>query len=445
MKNSSVFFLAAVIYFFTAGAFSDEPGNVFTLERAVATVLEKSSRMKLADAELAAAERGYISSVRELYPKVRLQAIVNGDLFQVDHFFDDQNIGTNLVLDWNFYQNGQLRFRISQARTNLRIAEIKREQRSDDIALETTALYHAILKQKGALRISEKEHELMKKELEVVRQKFESGDEEESKLREAESSFFESQLNITRRRQACEMQLMRMRELLELNRIPELVDIPSEIETEIEITTEQCVRTAYDSATPLRIRARMLTLARKGAKFSKLKRFPHVRFFTGSDFELTNQEQNRDLAFRAGLAVSYPLYDAGEVKREMETAKSNLEQARIQQNIARADAELKVKQAYWEYINQITLYKIGAERNELSQKAYRKSMLNFEVGQITQSSLTRAGIDRMKSEQTLKDLALDVLLAKQKLLNVVGVSDFDTIKQKTMHEEVAANSEKVNN
>jgi outer membrane protein TolC len=445
MKTTSVFFLGVAFCCFAISAFSDETDNVFTLERAVATVLEKSSRMKLADAELEAAERAYISSVRALYPKVRLQAIVNGDLFEAEHFFDDENIGTNLVLDWNFYQNGQLRFRISRARTNLKIAEIKRGQRSDDIALETTALYHGILKKKGALRISEKEHELMEKKLKVVRQRFESGDEEESKAREAESSFFESQLNITRSRQACEMQLMRMRELLELDCIPELVEIPDDIATEVDITTEQCVLTAYDSATPLRIRAKMLKLARKGAKFSKLKRLPHVRFFTGSDFELSDQDRTRDLAFRAGLALSYPLYDAGEVKRDIQTAESGLEQARIQQNISRADAEIEVKQAYWEYINQITLYKIGVERNEQSQKAYRKSMLNFEVGQITQSDLARAGIDRMKSEQTLNDLALDVLLAKQKLLNVVGVNDFDAIKQKTIHEEVAANSEKVNN
>jgi len=413
-----------------------QTGNMFTLETAVATVLAKSRQIQLADEELAAAERGYIGAVRALYPRVQLQATVNGDLFAAENFFDDENIATDLILDWNFYQNGQLRFRIHQGRTNLKIGEIKRRQRTRDIALETTSLYYDILKKRGALTISEKNHQLLQKQLEVVKQRVELGQEEESKLRDAEASFLEDQLQLTRKRQAYEMQLMRMRELLEIDSLPELAEVSLSIDTDVEITPEQCVLAAYDHRSAVLISSEMLQLSEKGARFSKLKRLPQVRFFSGSDFALREDDATEDLAFRAGLAVSYPLYDAGEIKRVIQSAESAFKQARIQYTIAKAEAELEVKQAYWEYLNQISLYTIGSERSALAEKNFRKAQFNFEVGQIGQSELTKAEIDYLQSRQGLHDLALDVLLAEKKLLNAVGVDDFSALEEQPLSPEV---------
>ena len=162
------------------------------------------------------------------------------------------------------------------------------------------------------------------------------------------------------------------------------------------------------------------------AEFSRLKRLPQVRVFTGSDFELLNEEQ--DVGIRAGLAVSYPIYDAGGIKREIEAAESNFRRAKIQLSVSKAEAELETKEAYWNYINKIKLCQIADERKVLMEKSYRKSKEDLARKSLSQVQFEEAELDYLRSLQTYRDLQLEVILAREKLLKVVGVGSIDDMK-----------------
>ena len=361
-KNILAFFLI----FMQIGVVSAEEEHILALDKAIKLVLEQSKQVQLADEELAGSRRAYKDAVHALYPQLWVQATVSGDLFEYENFFDDQNIGTSLVLQWNFFQNGQLRFRIYQARTNLEVARLRRKERTVDIVYEISELYYDILKRKGALTISEKELDLEQKRLELVRRQFEQEAIEEERMREKETTFFEHQLLHTRKQQAYEMQFMRLNELTGLGEITDVADVERRFDAELDLTPERFVLAAYHNRIDLLVQTEFTKLAEKGAKFVRLKRLPQVRVFTSSDYQLREEGAFEDLTFRAGMAVSYPLYDAGGIKREIQAAESYYKQAKIQFSIAKARAELDVKETYWRYMNNLKLYRITVERNLLA-------------------------------------------------------------------------------
>jgi len=417
-----------------------ETKPALSFSKAVGLVLEQSKQIQLADEELEAARRAYKGAVRALYPRLWAQAMVSGDLFEYKDFFDDRNLGTSLVLEWNFFQNGQLRFRIHQARVTLEVAELRRDQRTTDIAYETRELYYNILKGKGALHISEKELELERKRMELIRRQFEQGTAEESQVREKQAAFFERQLIHTRKQQAYEMQFMRLSELTGLEEIIDVADVERRFDTELEPTPQPFIQAAYHNCTEVLIQTELTKLAEKGAKFSRLKRLPQVRVFTSSDYQLQDPSGIEDLAFRAGMAVSYPIYDAGSTRREIQAAESNFRQAKIQFSIAKAKAEFDVKEAYWNYMNNLKLYQIADERKLLGEKDYQRSKRELQSGKLSQTEYEEAELYFLKSCQTVKDIELDVMLAREKLLKVVGVNSMADI-QTAAGQSMSASSE----
>jgi len=184
----------------------------------------------------------------------------------------------------------------------------------------------------------------------------------------------------------------------------------------------------------MRVQKYNTELAQKGAKFSHLLRLPQLRAFTGSDFQLLEQQDDFDL--RAGLGVTYPLYDAGNIRRQIAAAESLYRQAQIQLDIVRAETELKAKESFWSYKNQLSLYEIIRERKELAEKDYKRSKQELERGNLSEVSFQEMEIAYRRALRQFEDIQLDVILAREHLLQVTALSSFEEI------EEIAAEYEK---
>jgi outer membrane protein TolC len=233
---------------------------------------------------------------------------------------------------------------------------------------------------------------------------------------------------LTRARQDFETALRSLRHLTQDNTIPGVQDLPREITWTLDFPVENAIVTALDHQPNVRIAQANVELAQLAVKYSKLKRWPSVRFLTGTDYALASLDEPGDLGFRVGVLLSYPLYDAGDRRSQIEDAKSALVQAEIQLRQAQYQMEQEVTDDYMDVSNKLQLLQIAERRHQKVKTDFTIAQQQFERGDIDQLELARIRLLYAQSVQRIESMKLDALLARTKLLKSVGAHSTELIK-----------------
>jgi outer membrane protein TolC len=188
------------------------------------------------------------------------------------------------------------------------------------------------------------------------------------------------------------------------------------------------IRTSLDHQPNVKIAEANLEMAQLGVEYSKLKRWPSVRFLTGTDYALASLNQPDELGFRVGVLLSYPLYDAGDRRSQIEDAKSALVLAEIQLRQAQYQMEQEVTDDYMDVSNKLELLRIAENRHEKVKTDFTIAQQQFERGDIDELELARIRLLYVQSLQRIESMKLDTLLARAKLLKSVGVGSTERIK-----------------
>ena len=94
---------------------------------------------------------------------------------------------------------------------------------------------------------------------------------------------------------------------------------------------DQCIDMSLRHQSTVLVSKENERLSKQARKFAKLKRLPQLQLFTGNAFALDDLGRSRNqLEFRTGMILKYPLYDGGETRHQIETAKTNHEKAKLE-------------------------------------------------------------------------------------------------------------------
>ena len=160
----------------------------------------------------------------------------------------------------------------------------------------------------------------------------------------------------------------------------------------------------------------------------KLKRWPSVRFLTGTDYALSSLNDPGDYGFRVGVLFSYPLYDAGDRRSQIEDAKSALVRARIQLRQAEHQMEQEVTDSYMDVSNELDLLRSAEKRHRGTRTRFLEAQQQFEQGMIGQQEMAQIELQYLRSLYQWQNNRLDALLERAKFLKSVGVSSTEQIK-----------------
>jgi outer membrane protein TolC len=443
MKKVLLSALAALVGPFDNGGFaqtisSEAPSSrEVTLQHVLDLTLAKSFKIALADEQFESAARAFRNAKRRRLPRVGIQGWFSGDLFKTDEW-DDSNLGGYLTLDWDFYQDGAIMQMIAQSWANLQSAAFTRRQTVLDLIYNAVSLFYDALKAKRQLEIVKQTSTLDDLQLRIARSDFDRGRKTQSELGEAEAKAFESQLSVTRAKQDLDKTMLNLRQLTRDNAIETVADVPRDIAWTLDVSMNDALRTGLQRQPNVLIAKANLKLAVVGEKYSQLKRWPSVRFLTGTDYAFAPMATPDEFGFRVGVILSYPLYDAGDRKSRIEDAKSAVWRARIQVSQAEDQMKQEVTDAYTAVSNQLTLLQIAEKRHEKVKTDFSIAQGQYDQGNLNELEMARLRLQYLQSLQRIESLRLDALLARAKLLKNVGVSSIDEIKafcEKSSEEE----------
>ncbi|MCK5548560.1 MAG: TolC family protein, partial [Thermoplasmata archaeon] len=255
-KSSLVIFSILLLIspgFIKAAGEDETSSRRVTFDEVVSLALEKSYEMLLADEQLRAAERAVKNALRALHPRLEIQSTVTTDLLELDEFSGSRNIGTGMVVGWNFFQNGELRFRVYQARTNLKIARLKRAEQQREFTEQLRGGYYEALKKKRALGLSEKALQLEKRKLEILKQKAEQGETVVSEVEQAKIDLFENEIAYGKSKDQYRSILRRFEIATGIELIADVADIDRHTQPDFDLGLLSSLSTAYENRIEMKV------------------------------------------------------------------------------------------------------------------------------------------------------------------------------------------------
>jgi outer membrane protein TolC len=397
------------------------------LERVLDLTLKNSFKIALANEQFEAAVRALHDAKKRRLPRVGVQGWFSGDLFEVGEW-GDQNLGSYLTLDWDFYQDGAIMQAIAQSWANLKSAQYTRRQTVLELIYGATSLFYDALKARRQIESGNQTLAVDEMRLKIVRAEFEQGRRTQFELVDAEGRVLDSRLSLTRAQQALAKVTMGLRQLTRDDAIESIEDLPRGITWQLDFPVEHAVRTALARQPNVLIARANVELATMGVKYARLKRLPSVRFLTGTDYAFAPLARPEDFGFRVGVIVSYPLYDAGDRASRIEDARSALKRAEIQLWQAQDQMKEEVTDSYASVSNQLTLLELAEKGHEKVKTEFEIAKKRYEERKIDELQMAEIRSRYTQSVERVESYRLDALLARAKLLKSVGVSSLDEIR-----------------
>ena len=400
--------------------------SIMDFDTAVALALENSYEILISHEEISSAARQVENARRAYYPKVMLQGSARADLFDIGEFSSDLTT-YGLVLDWNPYQSGELLRRNAETKLNFFIAKLKREQTVIDIVKGVQELYYELLKSQYQTEAEEFSLQIDKQKLDALEKDYNAGRIKKTDLIEARSTFFEKDLTLEKARQEYGIKLIRLRNKIQRDDLDRVQEVERNILDELKFQLRDCINAAYFIQRSYVTAKGREGLAKLGVKYSKLKRLPRVSFFTTSQTALDETRATDEFEFRAGLIVSYPLYDAGETRATIESAESYYRKARLDLRREKESVTLQVTEKYHILKNRIELLIITRQKEKRFHDDWIRAQIDFNEGSISELDRDKFREAWMKSNNRIKTLELDVMLAQSGLLRAIGINSFDEL------------------
>lgn len=404
-----------------------ETEGEITLQRVLDLTLKNSFKIALANEQFEAAARALRDAKRRRLPRVSAQGWFSGDLFEVSDWGSD-NLAGYLALDWDFYQDGAIMQAIAQAWANLASAGLTRRQTALDLIYSSTSLYFDALKAIRQVELAEQQVRVDEMQLQILQSEYEQGRRTRAEFSDAEAKAFEMRLALTRAEQDLRNSILKLQQLTRDDTVRTVSQLPREITWELDFPVEDAIGAALVNEPAVLIADANLTMAKLGIKYAKLKRWPSVRFLTGSDYAFGPFREPDEFGFRVGVIVSYPLFDAGDRKSRIEDAESAARRVQIQLYQAQDQMKQDVTDGYATAANQLELLRIADKRHEKVTTDFARAGDDFKQDKIGKLDMERIRLQYLQSEQRVESLRLDALLARAKLLKNVGVSSLDDIR-----------------
>ncbi len=424
-----IFFLVCVFVSFSLLADSIQErtsSQVFSIRELVQRGLENSRELKLMDQDIERAKKELKFAKTSYFPHLTLQGSLGVDLLSPASFDANRNLGSDLVLDWNFFQNGLVFFRVAQAKAQVELAILQRKHQEIELSFQFENRICELLDKKALITLQIHELDLENKSLEKTQSEFQQGKTRRMDVLKVRTKMFEKQNTLERMKREYDFLFKKLKEDMNLP-LNEDLQISWDISlTPFSKTKEMCTELALANRTEVKEGEIQCNLSEKALKVAKLGRFPRLDLFAGNAFALDDFERSTDqFQFRTGVIARYPLYDGGETKLQITLAELAKRKAYFQWDQTKQKIEDEVEKAYSQVLDAQVLLDLGKSQLQDIQTELEQSEIEYKNGNLSDFEWQEATLTSERARVSDDSLKLNVLKAWVSLAKALGFKSLE--------------------
>ena len=394
----------------------------------VQKVIDNSKEIQLLDQDIEKAKKELAYAKTSYFPRLTLQGSLGVDLLSLDEFDAANNMGSDLIFDWNFFQNGMVIYRVTQAKAQLEITIMNRKKQEIDRIHDVRFRIYDLLEKKESVDLQMREFELAQKTLEKARTEFQQGRSRRTDLLKIETQMYEKKNNYEKSNRQYRLMYQKLKKDAAL---------PLEEEFDIEKNPQvpdflEAKGTCLEAAVGNRIETReaeiQFELSKKAVWVAKLGRFPQIDFFAGNAFALDDLENGTgEFQFRTGVIARYPLYDGGQIKLQIVMAEMACRKAEFQWQESKRKVQEEVEKTYDDWINVQASFESGKTQLDSMKAEMEQAEIEYKNGNISPFEWEEAQLNFERMENYYYGLKLGLLRAQADLAKALGFKTLEEI------------------
>ena len=398
-KNSTMKLIKTNVFIFflilQQITFAQNP--ILTLDEAIQKALAQNLGIRVGQNDIQIAKNNAVKGNAGFLPNVNLiasetpsfgylnQKLSSGS--EINRTNLTNNVTAGVQLAWVLYDGKRMYLELDRLRELQGIGEINLRIRSEQIVYDVMRAYFNIVRNQELYNSLEEQMNLYEERFRISQTRLEVGKGNQLDVYQAQTDLNVQKTNLLRQKQAIQTAKLQLNQAI--SNPPNII---YEVRDTLLIDKNYDFKALSDDAVSKNLSIALLNkqtgIAMLVEKQIEALRKPRIVF--NSAFNIGRQDNtaglflvNQNTGLNAGITLSYPLYDGGNIKRQTENAKIEIESNKWRMQQLQVDLVNTLNIAYQNYQNALEILRGEAENARVARLSIEIAMERYRLSRST--------------------------------------------------------------
>ena len=385
------------IFFLILHQISFAQNPILTLDEAIQKALSQNLGIRVNQNDIQIAKNNAVKGNAGFLPNINLiasetpsfgylnQKLSSGT--EINRTNLTNNVTAGVQLAWVLYDGKRMYLELDRLRELQGIGEINLRIRSEQIVYDVMRAYFNIVRNQELYNSLEEQMNLYEERFRISQTRLEVGKGNQLDVYQAQTDLNVQKTNLLRQKQAIQTAKLQLNQAI--SNAPNIV---YEVRDTLLIDKNYDFKALSDDAVSKNLSVALLNkqtgIAMLVEKQIEALRKPRIVF--NSAFNLGRQDNtaglflvNQNTGLNAGITLTYPLYDGGNIKRQVENAKIEIESNKWRMQQLQVDLVNTLNIAYQNYQNALEILRGEAENARVARLSIEIAMERYRLSRST--------------------------------------------------------------
>ncbi len=390
--KTNVFILFLILHQIS---FAQNP--ILTLDEAIQKALSQNLGIRVGQNDIQIAKNNAVKGNAGFLPNINLiasetpsfgylnQKLSSGS--EINRTNLTNNVTAGVQLAWTLYDGKRMYLELDRLRELQGIGEINLRIRSEQIVYDVMRAYFNIVRNQELYNSLEEQMNLYEERFRISQTRLDVGKGNQLDVYQAQTDLNVQKTNLLRQKQAIQTAKLQLNQAI--SNAPNIV---YEVRDTLLIDKNYDFKALSDDAVSKNLSVALLNkqtgIAMLVEKQIEALRKPRIVF--NSAFNLGRQDNtaglflvNQNTGLNAGITLTYPLYDGGNIKRQVENAKIEIESNKWRMQQLQVDLVNTLNIAYQNYQNALEILRGEAENARVARLSIEIAMERYRLSRST--------------------------------------------------------------
>ena len=385
------------IYLLVLHQISFAQNPILTLDEAIQKALSQNLGIRVNQNDIQIAKNNAVKGNAGFLPTVNLTAsetpsfgYLNQKLSsgsEINRTNLTNNVTGGIQLAWTLYDGKRMYLELDRLRELQGIGEINLRIRSEQIVYDVMRAYFNIVRNQELYNSLEEQMNLYEERFRISQTRLDVGKGNQLDVYQAQTDLNVQKTNLLRQKQAIQTAKLQLNQAI--SNAPNII---YEVKDTLIIDKNYDFKALSDDAVGKNLSVALLNkqtgIAMLVEKQIEALRKPRIIF--NSAFNLGRQDNtaglflvNQNTGLNAGITLTYPLYDGGNIKRQTENAKIEIESNKWRMQQLQVDLVNTLNIAYQNYQNALEILRGEAENARVARLSIEIAMERYRLSRST--------------------------------------------------------------
>ena len=385
------------IYLLVLHQISFAQNPILTLDEAIQKALSQNLGIRVNQNDIQIAKNNAVKGNAGFLPTVNLTAsetpsfgYLNQKLSsgsEINRTNLTNNVTGGIQLAWTLYDGKRMYLELDRLRELQGIGEINLRIRSEQIVYDVMRAYFNIVRNQELYNSLEEQMNLYEERFRISQTRLDVGKGNQLDVYQAQTDLNVQKTNLLRQKQAIQTAKLQLNQAI--SNAPNII---YEVKDTLIIDKNYDFKALSDDAVGKNLSVALLNkqtgIAMLVEKQIEALRKPRIVF--NSAFNLGRQDNtaglflvNQNTGLNAGITLTYPLYDGGNIKRQTENAKIEIESNKWRMQQLQVDLVNTLNIAYQNYQNALEILRGEAENARVARLSIEIAMERYRLSRST--------------------------------------------------------------